>query len=479
MQVMASVFVSLAVLLLATSQVATAEAPVSSVPQIFRITNLLRTIDLTHSLVRETTSAAILNTGTEPRSEYYFPVYQSYSPHLALITAENRKTKESLEIEKDGQYTNDQYQFYKIRLSPPLKAGEKMQVTVKSVLSNFIRPFPARIGQSEKQGFIYSGNAFALSAYSASKQKTTVQTPGKNMQIHARPVDSKLQVTNNEVVLGPFGKMDALVQDTLQIEYEMAGPVIHFREFRRDVEVTHWGSNLAVEDHYNFINRGAGLKGQYIRKGARRPPSSIEGGNPVKAFVVGIPKLARDIYYRDEIGNISTSNIHHLDKAISLSLQPRFPIFGGWNTTFYTGYNVPLDEFVHCVPDTEKYILKMCLFDLIKESSYDKVEVRVVLPEGSKNVKAHLPFVVDSIEYSISKTYMDSAGRSTVTITARNLVEDHVQELFVEYEYPESAYLIKPLAAMSMLMGIFLVSTFFSRLNFQIQSQGLPKAKQI
>lgn len=74
---------------------------------------------------------------------------------------------------------------------------------------------------------------------------------------------------------------------------------------------------------------------------------------------------------------------------------------------------------------------------------------------------------------------MDSAGRSTVTITARNLVEDHVQELFVEYEYPESAYLIKPLAAMSMLMGIFLVSTLFSRLNFQIQGQGLPKAKQI
>jgi len=78
------------------------------------------------------------------------------------------------------------------------------------------------------------------------------------MQIHAHPVDSKLQVTSNELVLGPFGKMDAFVQDALQVEYEMAGPVIHFREFRRDVEVTHWGSNLAFEDRYNFINRGAG-----------------------------------------------------------------------------------------------------------------------------------------------------------------------------------------------------------------------------
>lgn len=107
MQAMASVFVSLLALLLATSLVATAEAPVASVPQVLRITNLLRTIDLTQTLVRETTSAAILNTGTEPQSEYYFPVDQAYLPNLALIMAENRKTKESLEIEKDGQYTNE------------------------------------------------------------------------------------------------------------------------------------------------------------------------------------------------------------------------------------------------------------------------------------------------------------------------------------------------------------------------------------
>lgn len=103
----------------------------------------------------------------------------------------------------------------------------------------------------------------------------------------------------------------------------------------------------------------------------------------------------------------------------------------------------------------------------------------VAFQRFSRNVKAHLPFSVDSIEYSVSKTYMDSTGRSTVTIKARNLVEDHVQELFVEYEYPESAYLIKPLAAASMLMGIFLVSMVFSRLNLRIQGQVPVKAKQI
>lgn len=108
MRAMASVLVSFTVILLiAVSQIVTAEAPVSSVPQVFRITNLLRTIDLTQTLVRETTSAAILNTDTEPQSEYYFPVDQAYTPNLALVTAENRKTKQSLKIEKDSQYTNE------------------------------------------------------------------------------------------------------------------------------------------------------------------------------------------------------------------------------------------------------------------------------------------------------------------------------------------------------------------------------------
>jgi len=108
MRAMASVLVSFAVvLLIAANQVVTAETPVSSVPQVFRITNLLRTIDLTQTLVRETTSAVILNTDTEPQSEYYFPVDQAYTPNLALVTAENRKTKESLKIENDSQYTNE------------------------------------------------------------------------------------------------------------------------------------------------------------------------------------------------------------------------------------------------------------------------------------------------------------------------------------------------------------------------------------
>ena len=51
---------------------------------------------------------------------------------------------------------------------------------------------------------------------------------------------------------------------------------------------------------------------------------------------------AHDIYYRDEIGNISTSAVTFTSDAVQLQLVPRYVLFGGWKAAFCTGYNVPL-----------------------------------------------------------------------------------------------------------------------------------------
>ena len=59
-----------------------------------------------------------------------------------------------------------------------------------------------------------------------------------------------------------------------------------------------------------------------------------------------LPASAADVYYRDEIGNISTSNLLALDDSVELEIRPRFPLFGGWQTRFYVGYNVPSYEYM-------------------------------------------------------------------------------------------------------------------------------------
>ncbi|KAF9896859.1 hypothetical protein BX616_006626 [Lobosporangium transversale] len=207
-----------------------------------------------------------------------------------------------------------------------------------------------------------------------------------------------------------------------------------------------------------------------------RNPVTLREGNMITAFRAEIPKLARDIYYRDEIGNISTSAILHQPDNILLTFKPRFPIFGGWNTTWYMGYNAPLNEYLRRVPGTDKYILKFPAVVPLAQTSYTDIDIRIILPEGAKNVNVQLPYEVDAVENSTTKTYMDSAGRHTVTIYAHNLIEEHGRlEMLVEYEYSASSYLIKPFAAASMLMVIFATSMVFSRLDFRIGQSVLKK----
>ena len=66
----------------------------------------------------------------------------------------------------------------------------------------------------------------------------------------------------------------------------------------------------------------------------------------MKSFKVALPAAARDVYYRDVIGNISTSNMQIQEEAVEVELRPRFPLFGGWKTQYYIGYNVPSYEYL-------------------------------------------------------------------------------------------------------------------------------------
>ena len=59
-----------------------------------------------------------------------------------------------------------------------------------------------------------------------------------------------------------------------------------------------------------------------------------------------LPAASRDVYYRDEIGNISTSAMRELDDMVEVELRPRFPLFGGWKTKYTIGYNVPSYQYL-------------------------------------------------------------------------------------------------------------------------------------
>ncbi len=72
---------------------------------------------------------------------------------------------------------------------------------------------------------------------------------------------------------------------------------------------------------YEWLLLGATLRGSFSRYDFQRNPNS--GPSAVKSYTTLLPASAEDIYYRDEIGNISTSNARNEEDFVSFELRPR------------------------------------------------------------------------------------------------------------------------------------------------------------
>ena len=141
---------------------------------------------------------------------------------------------------------------------------------------------------------------------------------------------------------GPYEGIKAFEQSELSVHFESNKPFLTISSMLRVIEVSHWG-NIAVEETIDMYHSGAKLKGPFSRFDFMRRQGSH---SVVKSFKTLLPPTANDVYYRDEIGNISTSNLRESSEQVELELRPRFPLFGGWRTHYTVGYNVPSYQYL-------------------------------------------------------------------------------------------------------------------------------------
>jgi oligosaccharyltransferase complex subunit alpha (ribophorin I) len=130
-----------------------------------------------------------------------------------------------------------------------------------------------------------------------------------------------------------------------------------------------------------------------------------------RSLVAYLPSQSSNIYYRDQIGNISTSDIrvNRENNDLELEIQTRFPMFGGWQTQFYIGYSIPTELAVFRSADNNQYTLKVDFFTVFRDVWVEDMEIKVVLPEGCSNVKVHLPY--DDVRQSETTRWCSSFCR--------------------------------------------------------------------
>jgi oligosaccharyltransferase complex subunit alpha (ribophorin I) len=100
-----------------------------------------------------------------------------------------------------------------------------------------------------------------------------------------------------------------------------------------------------------------------------------------------LPAGIRDPYYRDIVGNVSTSKLRVAPRGSGrlseLNLRPRYPLLGGWNYSFTLGYDAPLADSAVYDKESGSYLVGVPIMTLIPGVVVDDAEVMIILPEGA------------------------------------------------------------------------------------------------
>ncbi|CAH8533156.1 unnamed protein product [Heterobilharzia americana] len=231
----------------------------------------------------------------------------------------------------------------------------------------------------------------------------------------------------------------------------------------RLIEVSHWG-NIAVEETLEIVNMGAKLRGPFSRLDY---DYGVGQQLSVDSLKTALPASARDIYYRDEIGNISTSTVSDLLDSVEVTLVPRFPLMGGWKTRYTLGYNIPAYEFLY--RSGSQFALVMRFIDHVYDNQVIRnLTLKIVLPEMVSDIHFDPPFPVDEKYFENMKTYLDTSGRTVIVSKASNLVDEHMQDFKVRYHFSLPMILREPLMLVVAFLCIFCAIMIYVRLDFSI-----------
>ncbi|XP_072181810.1 dolichyl-diphosphooligosaccharide--protein glycosyltransferase subunit 1-like [Diadema setosum] len=435
-------------------------------------TKVERTVDIASQLVKISSAVTVENGGKAPAGSFLFAVETTLNEKMSFVGATTGSGEDQVTLAVAAASVKGQegVPFYSVRLENPLQAGGSIDVTIETIFAHSLRPYPARITQSEKQYVEFIGNVYFLSPYTTKTQTTKVLISSSNVESFNKV--NPVSHSEDSITYGPYEDVAPMTPEALKVHYENNSPFLTVTTMTRVIEVSHWG-NIAVEETVDVSHTGALLKGSFSRYDYQR---TQDGYSSIKSYKTILPAAARDVYYRDEIGNISTSNLIEHDDYVEVELRPRFPLFGGWKTHYYMGYNLPSYEYLYTSGDN--YILKMRFLDHIYDDmNVDELIVKIILPEGSKNIKLETPYPVKRAADEKHYTYLDTIGRPVVVASKRNLVEQHIADFELHYTFQKLLLLQEPLLVVGAFYLLFVTIIILVRLDFSISKDEVSESR--
>ncbi|KAH1001550.1 hypothetical protein HUJ04_005562 [Dendroctonus ponderosae] len=404
--------------------------------------NVQRTIDLNSQLVKIGGTITIENTGEGSVASYLLAIEDPDS--FSSITVQDSQ-KNPLKIEQfRARFQGPERIAFKVHLRPSLEPGKTTTIIFESFFTNSLKFCPKCVTQKEKQLVKYEGNYYFYSPYVTKTQKTDVLVNSRVVEKYSKlkPVSQ----TDSTITYGPYTDIEQFARDSLSVHYENNGPFLSVSRLQRTIEVSHWG-NIAIEENIDLKHTGALLKGSFSRYDYQR--DTVANHHSIRSYVTVLPALAHSIYYRDMNGNISTSNVRTHKDYIEVELKPRFPLFGGWRSSYTLGYSVPSSRYLFRKPSGE-FLLKVRLIDhVFDDMAVEDLETDIVLPVGVTDIKVKAPYEVKRLDDKV-------AYKTVIRLSKQNLVEQHIQDVEISYNWNTHMLLHEPILLFLALFSLFI-----------------------
>ncbi|XP_050207529.1 dolichyl-diphosphooligosaccharide--protein glycosyltransferase subunit 1A [Mercurialis annua] len=436
------------------------------------ISRVDRRIDLTSQIVRITSTLKVENAGSASVSEFLLIFPEIQAKKLSYLSAtpyegkgKTRKYGASLPIEvANPKGMPPALNSYSVSLPKPLSEGQTLTLDVLAVFTHALQPFPEKISQADIQLVLLQDSAHYLSPYAVKSQSLSVKLPdARDARVESYTKIENTNLHDSEIKYGPYENLPPYSYSPIAVHFEANQPFAVARELVREIEISHWG-NVQVTEHYIIVHGGAKSKGEFSRLDYQARPN-IRGASAIKHFIAKLPPRAHSIYYRDEIGNISTSQLWADSRKTKLLIEPRYPMFGGWRTTFTIGYSLPLPDFLF--ESDGKRFLNITFASPMNELVIDNLIVKVVLPEGSRDLSASIPFPVNQREET-KISHLDVAGRPVVVLEKTNAVPEHNQYFQVYYRFNKLSMLREPFMLIAGFFFLFVAGIVCVHVDWSI-----------
>ncbi|KAL7713171.1 Dolichyl-diphosphooligosaccharide--protein glycosyltransferase subunit 1 [Entamoeba marina] len=361
------------------------------------ITNSLVLVDLDLTTVFPTVQYSISAQSVEPTTQYNFTIPSNSA--ISGLSFSELSTETKLTYKR---FLDNDLMYYTVEIPE----STSIHLTAKFSHHSGIVPMPAQISQFDISEAHYYTTICPVSPYHTKSCQVVIHHTGPftvlSEEYDHNPID-------NATTVGPINDIEPL-HETSFIGHYYPHPSMKITQLIHRIDLPTIGNNVAIEDNYNdLINNAAKVVDGFSRFDFQENVGNYP--NAIGFFEIAMDRRADNIFYKDVSGNISTSAVQVFDENITLVTLPRFPLLGGWKTSFTVGYEVPKSVMV----SSGKVTITL---PQMKYGFVEEMVVKVLLPDSATFKSVDVDAEVTHIDVP---SFLSFTSRTEVTITLKNI----------------------------------------------------------